>query len=133
MPDDLNKAHFAIIAHCVFEGGSIHHWMHNHPGELPSMPYNLAATVMDKTGGQSIARACIIFKCDMPADDPQMGKYISTVVNSVNEIGSLLARPAHFLLLVAFKMSDPQALPNEIHCLRVFTRQNLEHSVQGSA
>lgn len=133
MPYDPSKAHFAIVAHCIFEGGTIHHWMHTHSAELPPMPFNIAATVMDKTGGQRVARACIIFKCDIPANHPQMGEYIGSIMNGVKEIGSLLTKPAHSLLLVEFKMRDPEALPDEEDCLQVFARQNMEHSVQGSA
>ncbi len=131
--NSLLKANFAIIGHCIFGGEIVHHWMHDMPEQPPPMPFNLAATVMGNAHGQRIARACVIFKADIPADHPQMEAYAVQMVEHIEAVSEILERPKHTLLLVTFKLREPLAVPDEADCLTIFTRQYTEHTVAGSA
>jgi hypothetical protein len=129
----LSETKFAIIGHCIYGGEIVHHWMHDMVEQPPPMPYNMAATVMDNTDGQRVARACVVFKSDMPADHPQMEAYAIQMVEHIEAVGEMLERPNHTLLLVTFKLRDPLAVPSEDDCVTIFTRQYTEHTVMGRA
>lgn len=128
----MTTASFTIIAHCLYKAGTIHHWMHD-LGDSPPLPVSMAATVMDNSGGQRIARACMIVKSDMEATDPRMQVSMREVVDHVDAVGEVLARSDHSLILVTFKLHDPWAVLGEVDCATVFARQYTEHTVMGRA
>ena len=129
----LSKANFAIIGHCIYGGEIVHHWMHDMPEQPPPMPYNMAATVMDNSDGQRVARACVVFKADIAAENPQMEAYAMQMVEHIEAVSEILERPHHTLLLVTFKLRDPLSVPDEDDCVTVFTRQYTEHTIMGRA
>ncbi len=125
-------ASFTIIAHCIYKAGVIHHWMHD-LGDSSPLAVSLAATVIDNSGGQRLARACMIVKSDMAATDPRIQASIREVVDHVEAVREVLARPDHSLILVTFKLHDPLAVLDEADCTTVFARQYIEHTVLGRA
>lgn len=129
----MTEAHVAIVAHCTYDGLSVHHWMHEIPEDAPAMPFNMAVTIMDNSGGQRRARAGMILKADVPANHVQMQDFVKHAVDDVEAVRDILAQPEHSLLLVAFKQHDPLSVLGESDCLSVFVRQYTEHTVLGNA
>ena len=128
----MTTATFTIVAHCLYKDGAIHHWMHDLVDSLP-LPVSFAATVMDNSGGRRIAQACMIVKSDMEATDPRVQASMREVVDHVEAVGEVLAKPDHSLILVTFKLHDPWAVLGEADCATVFARQFTEHTIMGRA